>query len=536
MKTLWTKCRKEDGGFSLPFIAMMLTLLLGISAFAIDLGWFFLNGSRIQRAADSSALAGVVFLPADVGNVNAKTVDGANANGYDIGTLNGNGVAGGGPDSLTWTQLADNKLQVSLTATMETFFLKVIGMDQLTMTRTATAQYVKPVPLGAPANCIGIGEGVSSSSLPAHARGANSAFDKCNDYTQNFWSAINGRLTALEHGDPYGPTCGYKCSGSNGAHDQYYYFAVDVPAGQSWVDVFLYDAGFYDRSSFGETGDEDDLTDSTSGGTNMNYSVFAPDSTPLIPEDNSTSVTCAQGTNSLNINSGASSGTYRNLWARLCRIQPVTEGIYVLRVSNGGSSIGGNNSYAILADSSNFSMSDPVRVYSINEMSIFTNDDDGNATVYIAEVDPIHANKTLELTFFDPGETEGDGTMTIVPPPGVSGYSCSWTATNLHTGPAGPLSGNTCSIETADNDDSMYNGEWITMQIGIPSNYTCSTDCFWKMNLDLVAAHDRTTWEAKVIGNPVALVPNPRARHVVAGGTGRRAPPSSSLRSSSPCY
>jgi hypothetical protein len=29
------------------------------------------------------------------------------------------------------------------------------------------------------------------------------------------------------------------------------------------------------------------------------------------------------------------------------------------------------------------------------------------------------------------------------------------------------------------------------------------------MNLDLNVAHDRTTWEARVIGNPVALVPNP---------------------------
>jgi hypothetical protein len=178
-----------------------------------------------------------------------------------------------------------------------------------------------------------------------------------------------------------------------------------------------------------------------------------------------------------------------------------------------GNNIGGTNSYALMADSASFSSSAVTRIYSLNEMGIFTNDDDGNATVYIAEVDPIHANKILELSFFDPGETSGNGTMTVVPPSGVSGYSCSWTATNAYTvGTAGPLSGSGCSINTATGGNSLYNGEWITMQIQLPANYTCNpanAGCFWKMNLNLVAAHDRTTWKARVIGNPVALVPNP---------------------------
>lgn len=498
------RLRDEEDGFSLPFIATVLVLLLGISAFAIDLGWLYLNGSRLQRAADSSALAGVVFLPADVANVTNKAVDGANANGYQIGSVNGTNV-GPGPDELEWSQLADNKLQVTLRANVPTFFLKVMGFDNFDISRTATAQYVKPVPLGAPANCIGIGGSVSSSGLPGSA---STAYSNCNNYTQNFWSAINGRRTAIEHGDPYGPTCGWNCGGSNPNHDQYYYFAVDVPAGQNWVDVFVYDGGFYDRSNFGQTGDEDDLTNTNNGGTNMNFRLFEPDSTPLIPEDNNSSVSCSMGTNNLTINSESSSSTYRNRWARICRINNVTEGIYVLRVSNGGNNIGGSNSYSLLANSDNFDASDPVRVYSINEMSIFTNDSDGNATVYLAEVDPVHAGKTLELEFFDPGETAGNGTMTVIAPPGVSGISCSWTATD-NVGNNNPTSGSGCSINTSSGGDSRFNGEWITMHISIPSNYTCSADCFWKMNLNLLTAHDRTTWQAKVIGNPVALVPNP---------------------------
>lgn len=508
LKELLERARTEDGGFSLPFIAATLVLLLGMSAFAIDLGWFFLNGSRIQRAADSSALAGVVFLPSDVGNVTAKAVDGATANGYDIGTVNGTGVAGGGPDDLDWVALDDNRLSVTLTSTVNTFFLKVLGFDELTMSRTATAQYVKPVPLGAPANCIGIGQSVSDSGLPG---GAATAFDHCNSYVQNFWSAINGRATAKENGDPYATNCGYECSGNNAAEfDPNYYFAVDVPAGQTWVDVFLYDAAFYHRDSFAQTGDYGNLVNSSSGGTNMNFTLFRPDSTHQIPEDNNVPVSCSMGTHPLTINSESNSSTYRNRWARLCRITnvPAEGGMFILRVRNGGDSIGGTNSYSILANSSNFSTSNPVRVYSINEMGIFTNAPSGTATVYIAEVDPVHANKTLQLRFFDPGEGAGNASMTVLPPTGTGTISCSWTATNLVSG-GGPNSGNSCTINSTVGGVAQYDGEWITMQIGIPATYNCTSDCFWKMNLALNTSHDRTTWEAKVIGNPVSLVPNP---------------------------
>jgi hypothetical protein len=98
--------------------------------------------------------------------------------------------------------------------------------------------------------------------------------------------------------------------------------------------------------------------------------------------------------------------------------------------------------------------------------------------------------------------------MTVEPPPGVTGHSCSWTATNLVT-PNNSTIGNSCSIQTTIGGTAQFNGEWITMEISIPPGYTCSTDCFWKMDLDLNVSHDRTTWEARIIGNPVKLVPNP---------------------------
>ncbi len=506
------KQRADDRGIALPFIAIVLVLLLGMAAFAVDLGWIFLNGARVQRAADSAALAGVVYLPGDIAGVDTFTVNGAQANGYDIGTLNGTPVVGGGPDDLDWNAVADNKLEVTLDSSIETFFLKVFGFQTFDIARVSTAEYIKPVPLGSPGNCIGIGQSVTDDGLGS----ASSALTFCNAFPQNFWAAMNGRATALEHGDPYGTECGYQCSGTNpnwpASGQNYYYYGIEVPAGKSWVDVFIYDAGFYDRTpSFAEAGDEESLSFSSPGGTNMTYSLFEPDGTPLIPSDNSTPVTCSSGGSNLAINSESNPGTYLNQWARMCRIDPVVAGLFILRIANSGSSIGGNNDYSVLVDSDNLTSASFPRVYAINSMSIFTNAPTGSATVYIAEVEPVHAGKILELVFYDAGESSGDAWMEVKPPPGVSlgPNDCPWTSTNVF-GPNQPTSGSNCRIQTTVGGVAQYNGEWITMQIQLPdqANYNCTTDCFWKMDLDLNVSHDRTTWEARVIGNPVKLTPN----------------------------
>ena len=127
--------------------------------------------------------------------------------------------------------------------------------------------------------------------------------------------------------------------------------------------------------------------------------------------------------------------------------------------------------------------------------------------MYIADVHPVHAGKTLELNFYDPGESSGDAWMEVEAPPGVpiGPNDCPWTATNGN-------SGTNCRIQTTSGGSALYNGEWIIMRIELPdsASYNCNplVDCFFKMDVDLNVSHDRTTWEAKIIGNPVKLDPN----------------------------
>ncbi|MCI0542816.1 MAG: pilus assembly protein TadG-related protein [Actinobacteria bacterium] len=497
-----------DHGAALPFITVMLVLLIGMAAFAIDLGWIFLNAARVQRAADASALAGVVYLPGDTANVSTFAVNGAQANGYSIGSVNGSPTGTGGPDELAWQALADNKLEVTLDSTIATFFLRVLGFDSFDIRRVATAEYIKPVPLGSPTGCFGLGPGVQATNLNSSGL---STLGQCQDFSQNFWGAVNGRRTAKQHGDPYLVTCAFNCPGSNPEFDpEYYYYGIDVPVGKTSVDIYLYDGGFYDRSGFAETGDEESLTNSANGGTHTTFRVFQPDGTPLIARDNNVAATCSIGGSTLTIDSESNASSHENSWFRLCRLDAsggtVPAGIYILRVTNGGSSIGGSNSYAVLAASSPTSgtPANNPRVYAIDTMSIFTNDVSGTATVYLAEITPEHAGKILELRFFDPGEGAGTTFMSVRQPGGALATGCAWSVSGPNV--------NGCTLRTTVNGTAQYNGQWVEATIPIPDTYTCDDTnpigCFWTMRLELNTQHDRTTWEARVIGNPVRLTPN----------------------------
>jgi hypothetical protein len=490
----------KERGATLLMVAGMLVALLGVSAFAVDLGWIYLNTSRLQKAADAAALAGVVNLPASpaLADVDAQAASGAND--FIIGN----------PATNTFASqvLPENQYEVTLGTQVDLFFLRVLGFTDMDITRRSTAQYVLPVPMGSPANCFGIGD--LSALNAARWPGSNppaAAVNLCDNYAQNFWGAVNGTHTAKEQGDPFMPACitssGGSCSG--GANSEYnaanhYFYGIDVPAGKSFLDVWVFDFGFYDRPNFDtETGDNE-LGGSTPGGAHTTITLKRPDITPHDPADNPNQC-------SLTVNSGSSSSTYRWEWARVCpQIANPAGGTWILKVETFGG-VGGTNQYALLANTSGIAASSMPRIYGINDMSVFTNEADGNATVWLAEILPVHAGKKLHLRFFDPGESAPPATMTVQTPSGATAGNCSWNSDN-------GMSGSSCSITTANGSGAIFNGDWIDMIIDIPSNYTCTqsangfSGCYWKMNLDLQTSHDRTTWSARVIGNPVRLVPN----------------------------
>lgn len=142
---------RAERGQILVIFAAMLTILLGMAAIVIDIAWLQSNQLRVQRAADAAALAGVVNLPGRVDLAIADALAEAQKNQYRHGT---GGVV------VTPLQDPDNtrRMQVTVSAPVDTFFMGLWGWDQVTITRTAKADFVRPVPMGSPLNYYGVGD------------------------------------------------------------------------------------------------------------------------------------------------------------------------------------------------------------------------------------------------------------------------------------------------------------------------------------------------------------------------------------------
>lgn len=520
---------ESESGAALPMVAGMLVALMGLAAFAVDLGWIYLNTSRLQRAADAAALAGVVHLPGFPALVTQDATGGATANGFPPDTGNH------GP--LLWEAVGDegNMLQVTLSTSVPTFFLKVLGFSEIDVVRRATAEYIKPVPIGSPFTSFGDG----------------------NNASQAFWASISGQYTSKVNGDAFNSRCDWSrtigdcvdSSDSNrslwpgtpspnpgdidsntddtnpdyrrGGTTEGYYYGIEKGSGS--MTVQLYDPRFRRRQNnnngngsnpYGcrmglDTGDCDKLIwgppvgnnwNSTNGPTTV-FTLYQPDSTPLDPYDN-TNVVCSR---SYSPDNPRDSGTVS--WENLCSTSGPS-GIYVLHVTTTGGS--GSNQYGIRATGA------AEKVYGINDISIFANAD--NATLYLAEILPVHAGKKLILEFYDPGEGAGNASMTIRParrPGGATntGVSCNWISEDSDGNQQS--SGGSCQLPTTLGGVAQFNNYWVRVTVDIPSTYNCNPDaadpangCWWRMDMNLNTPHDRTTWTAKVIGNPVRLVPN----------------------------
>jgi hypothetical protein len=178
----------------------------------------------------------------------------------------------------------------------------------------------------------------------------------------------------------------------------------------------------------------------------------------------------------------------------------LTEGIYVLQLPS--PLYEGSSKFGVRAT---VATGPAPKVYGILDMSIHVNFTGGVATPYLAEVRPEHAGKTLEVDIWDLGDVNGPGEITFIDPVGglANPPACSWTSTN------GESSGliNDCVVNISNQ---RFNAEWLYVRIEIPSTYTCdptsATGCWWRIQIEASQPTDRTTWAARISGDPVRLI------------------------------
>lgn len=216
---------RASRGQILVLFAMLLTILIGFSAVVVDVAWIWTNQLRVQRAADAAALAGVVHLPGQVSLARADALAESRKNGYR------NGVEG---VVVTPQQDPDNprRMLVTVQAPVHTFFMGLFGWDEVTVTRTARADFVLPVPMGSPLNYYGVGDyrvvvpGATGSTSAFTPTALTNGSGQPNAWDQNAVSRVSS--------DQANPTTSQYAHDNDGDEQGYRGFSITgVPAGST---------------------------------------------------------------------------------------------------------------------------------------------------------------------------------------------------------------------------------------------------------------------------------------------------------------
>jgi hypothetical protein len=301
--------RRRQQGQILVIFAGALIALIGIVAIVVDVSWYWANSLRVQRAADAAALAGAIYLPGDTTKAYLYARGEATKNGYTAapGTTVTpiQDTANGGTDP--------RQLDVTVSAPVGTFFMRVFGLNSIQATRTAKAIYVQPVPMGSPLAIYGVGCLDTNATTPAapdstgepacttagHSNdqsgvpdatvgsptgnqtgaGASNQLD-----SQGAWGVVFTRGGDARNGDAFSPTHVSSSSGTMTANagpptgsDPYggfdpagYNYAIAVPGGGGAVYVF--DPIFCGMPVLGagRAGSGDEWTGTGTGASNPN--------------------------------------------------------------------------------------------------------------------------------------------------------------------------------------------------------------------------------------------------------------------------
>jgi Flp pilus assembly protein TadG len=151
---------KSQAGQAIVLVVFMIIVLFGAIGLAVDGGIAYYYNAAAERAAASAALAGVIFMPkqylssdsipAGAGNdATDRAITAAKRNGFTVGVNNITVTVTRYTDPVTGV-IQNESLQVTVTRQVPTFFMQVFGITSITVSRTAVAQYLKPLKLGEP--------------------------------------------------------------------------------------------------------------------------------------------------------------------------------------------------------------------------------------------------------------------------------------------------------------------------------------------------------------------------------------------------
>lgn len=564
--------RRRDRGFVLVWMAVMLVALLAMAGLGVDVWRWWYVAQRVQRAADAGALAGAVYMPGNEEKARSTALAAVAANGYDadaveiragddlrqnqleVGVtetvrnffLNLVGVA---ETTITRRAVAEYQGPVPMGSPANQLGNDPFG-DQSDVRRAprfwvnvaapnATTQSGDRHQAGncslAAQNCVG---GVNQDYEPrgysfvVDVRERGSGPLRIQAYDPGFWyvgdtcqnnlfDAGDPRLAELEtvHGIPLASQRFVRgntqwCSGDQeiqggGLDTTYVVRAPDDTPYNDFDNPIVCTRYFQDRT----------------GNTNTLYDLLRSTAQDQSPARNAAGSPIA-GT-------GLRFRDHFRTWVDLCPPIPasdVVEGEYIVQIRTNAreaspttydASIktGGHNRLSLRAGFGNQPApgdidTSGVGLFANGRLPIYVNQNDGTQTTrfYLARLEPLNANRTLELTFFDIGDVSGGHVNLRIIPPADSGLT-TFSGCRFQLQGKGVENLTNCSRTGMKSGDG-FQGGIVRVWIPIPDDYTCDAEdfengCWTQVELTFSAGTqpmDTTTWSANIVGDPVRLV------------------------------
>ena len=514
-----------EEGQAVAFVALLLTSLFGFVGLVVDVGWFQLNLVRIQRAADAGALAGSVYLPGNLPGAQTAALAATAQNSYT-------NAVGGVTVTAAQDSVNTQMLNVSVTAPVRTWFMRLFGVNTITANRNARAEFILPVAMGSPQAWYGVSklcDDAGTCVVPPSADGIGSIT------SGGFWGGVITKGGNHKNGDAYStyynpnPTLNAEYD-PNG-----YSYIIDLPTGVSGGTVWIYDpifcaTGHGASGSYLGTGDHWIGTGGT--GVTTEFKLWDMNGTPYSTTDDILIATdLGLFTNMNNVDKGGSyggdsrysDGGYNGGSSADCEASPyhntwwplktgLAAGQYRLQVTTSSANNNATSAENVFAIQATWTSGTGGHVYGQSRMCAYVNLPSAGASLfYLAQVPAVHAGKTLEIKLFDPGDT--NNTTLRIKQPTAAGYvdaTFNFTA----QGGTGPSSGtNLTSLITSNGSGNLYDNAWVTIDIALPTNYNAPTPPgepgpgWWKIEYTVGApGNDTTTWSVNIRGNPVHLV------------------------------
>jgi Flp pilus assembly protein TadG len=517
----------DTRGQILVITAGILTLLIALVGLVVDLGAYQNAALRVQRAADAAALAGVVSLPANPTGAYALARAEAGKNGYQHGL---------GPTVVTPEQDSGNsrRLNVTISTEVDTFFARIIGFNTLDVVREASAEYIRPIPMGSPLNYYGVyklcrvsGSSITCPDLPGATGGTLAS--------QGFFGAIEGQGANRSTGDAYATGYNPRTTPNADYDPDGYDYEVEVP--QDGGAIYVFDPTFCATTSGpggGHLGTGDhwinngsvnavpvstyymlwdthgtvDTTDDTRADTTTDDTLF----TNEYQVDKSTAYAKAAaaggaddnfadgrepGTNGTpsptDCRSGATTNTsegryWHNRWWPIA--SNLSAGTYRLQIATTSPTNPTLNEMQMFENMWSLQVvgGGNPKVHGLGRMVSYANIQSGQQEFFLAQIDQaVGAGKTLEINLFDPGDVGDKAWLQILDPDGNVYTPATFSYTADANAAAGHQAGtNLTCIQTYGNGSGTtppsgcsnltsggqyYGNSWITILIPLPASY-----------------------------------------------------------------